>query len=510
MNVLKRFKYLMIAMFGLAFSLTLASCQKNEADPNGFYESKTNISEDGFDFDKAHLSSIIIDTSKAKTVFFLGEKFTAEGISITANFLNEDNKLGSLVTTDFTVDTKEVDMFNIGTYPVTVTFRYKSVVEKQKYDIDVISSELLASGKEYVGGIEVLYDDVKGVYSSNLGDNLDLDASNFTVVEHLFVGDKETSSNIIGTSDYSTDMNSNKSVKIDVSNVDVTKRGDYPVKVEYKPEAIMVDGQKLEYTVKAFIVIKILDPITKLEFVSGTTTFAATAGNFDYSDWKFNVTRKNSGVSSVNYNDKDFTVSGVVTFVSGTQEAKIEYLDLSLPIRVKLTITESVDYDIVTGNIYDLIENSSTGELECTGDVWKSTISVSANNEDLDSTGLFKINKPSAYATDRLNSSNMSKDVYDSLYFGNRPTVKGVDSYISVEMENPGILVVYAAATGDTVRDVCVFDAPNSGEEVGTYYTDGTKKIMQFVFEVEKAGTYYIQSFEGGVYVHGVVIAVAK
>ena len=104
----------------------------------------------------------------------------------------------------------------------------------------------------------------------------------------------------------------------------------------------------------------------------------------------------------------------------------------------------------------------------------------------------------------------MSKDVYDSLYFGNRPTVKGVDSYISVEMENPGILVVYAAATGDTVRDVCVFDAPNSGEEVGTYYTDGTKKIMQFVFEVEKAGTYYIQSFEGGVYVHGVVIAVAK
>ena len=137
MNVLKRFKYLMIAMFGLAFSLTLASCQKNEADPNGFYESKTNISEDGFDFDKAHLSSIIIDTSKAKTVFFLGEEFTTDGVSITANFLNDENKLGSIQTTDFTVDTKEVDMFNVGTYSVTIIYRYKDTVVKQKYEISI-------------------------------------------------------------------------------------------------------------------------------------------------------------------------------------------------------------------------------------------------------------------------------------------------------------------------------------------------------------------------------------
>ena len=513
MNVLKRFKYLMIAMFGLAFSLTLASCQKNEADPNGFYESKTNISEDGFDFDKAHLSSIIIDTSKAKTVFFLGEKFTAEGISITANFLNEDNKLGSLVTTDFTVDTKEVDMFNIGTYPVTVTFRYKSVVEKQKYDIDVISSELLASGKEYVGGIDLTYTSgaktYKGEFSMELGTQLNLDVNNFSVNEHVFIGDKEQGNpRPVASSEYSTD--GSKAVKIDATNVDTTKRGDYVIKVEYNPEPINVDGKKLEYTVKAFLIVHILDKITNVKFVSGTTSFAATAGTFDYLDWTFKVTRKNSGDSTITYNSKDFTVDGIVSFIAGSQAAKINYLDYDSVVTVPVTVTESVDYDIATGNIYKLVKNSSGDEV-CQGEVWKSALSTTkltnVLDENLDSSGMFKISKPSAYVERKLKDDGTANDKYGKVYFGQRPTIKGKGSYISVQMDNPGVLVVYAASTGSTPRDVCVFDAPDSGEEIGTEYI---VSLTQLEFKIEKAGTYYIQSFEGGIYVHGVVVAVAK
>ena len=160
MNMLRKFKYIALIGFALAFSLTLASCKKEEADPNGFYESTINKSADGYNFDEAHLSSITIDTSKDKTVFFLGEAFTTDGITITANFLNDDRKLGSLVTTDFTVDTKEVDMYNIGTYQVTIIYRYKDTVQKQKYSINVVSSVFESTPiLEYFAGLEATFAD---------------------------------------------------------------------------------------------------------------------------------------------------------------------------------------------------------------------------------------------------------------------------------------------------------------------------------------------------------------
>lgn len=522
MNVLRKFKLVFIAVLALLFSFSLASCNKVEQkeatgitdDDESFTTAKANISESGFNFDTANLSSIEIDVSKAKTTFFLGEDFSSEGVVVKANFLaNIDGErvTDSFTTTDFTVDYSDVDLYNIGTYPVEVTYRYKAIVYKKPYKVNVISSELAASGEEYVGGIDVKYNG-DGEYTMDLGTDFNAGITNFTVVQHTFKGYEEQNSKPIAQNKYSTD--GSKPVLINASSVNKDVRGDYVVKVEYTPDAVEYNGKTLNYKVSAFIIVHVIDPVTKLKFVSGTKSFSASANDFDYSDWKFSVTRKNSGVAEVDYNATDFVVKEVVPFVTGKQIAYVYYMDYTNPEEIELTITESTTYDIVKGNIYDVQKEEVDGETvsKCVGEIWSSEMTSSAVDFALDSSGIFKITKPTLGSkwNERLNSSGMSNDVCGSLYFGNRPTIKGAGSYISVEMKNPGILVVYAAGTNTTdTRDVCVYDAPDSGEEIGLEYVTGST-IKQFVFNIEKAGTYYIQSFEGGIYVHGLVVAIAK
>ncbi len=524
MNVLKKLKYLSIAALGLLFTLTVASCGKTSTitggssptnsgitdDDSSFSTAAANVSESGFNFDTAYLSSTTINTKNARTTFYLGEEFSSEGVVVEANYMQTiDGKrvTETLTSTNFTTDSSKVDMYNIGTYPVEVTYRYKATVYTTTYSINVISSELADSGEEYVGGIEVSYSasnvtaKSKTEYNIDLGKTFDATVSPFTISQHIFVGEEEKTSKPIGTKNYSTD--GSKSVKIDTSAVDTTKRGDYIVSVEYTPEALSYNDKEISYSVKAFIIVHVIDPITNVVFASGTQSFAATAGDFDFSDWTFTVTRKNSGASTVTYNANDFYVFEVVPFVSGNQAAKVNYMDYEATVTVNIVVTESVEYNITTGNIY---KNTDEG---CTGEVWTDNIDTSAVDVALDSTGLFKITKPNKYTLRPLKDTGFASDSYGKVYFGNRPTIKGKGSYISVTMENAGVLVVYAASTGTTQRDVCVYDAPDSGNEVGIGYVSDTK-VKQFIFEIEAAGTYYIQSFEGGIYVHGAVIAVKK
>lgn len=532
MNVLRKFKLVFIAVLAFLFTLTVTSCKKEEEGPvldydteeheltgiadddSSFTTAKANVSESGFNFDTAQLSSINIDVSNAKTTFFLGEDFSSEGVVVQANFLatiNGERKSESYNTTDFTVDSSHVDMFNIGTYPVEVTYRYKATVNKKSYNVNVISSEIANSGEEYVGGIDVKYKD-NAEYSLDLNQEFDANVLNFSVIQHFFKKNVETkNAKTIPSSKYSTD--GSKPVKIDASAVNTKVRGDYFVKVTYTPDSVWVDDKELTYSVTAFIMIHVLDPITGLKFVSGTQEFFASASDFDYSDWSFELTRKISGKGIVKYNETDFRVQGVVSFIKGKQTATVSYMDYAVDIEVAINVKESETYNITTGNIYNMADDpDNPGTLICKDGIWKSGLGTSTENTALDDSGVFKINKPSGYEDRYDTKKKLSKDKYGALYFGYRVKIAKTDSYVAVTMDNPGLLVIYAASPQDESRDVCVYSEPNlGGTEVGTIYTSAVKQqISQIVFEVKEAGTYYIQSFEGGIYLHGIVVAVAK
>ncbi|MBR6287850.1 MAG: bacterial Ig-like domain-containing protein [Acholeplasmatales bacterium] len=512
MNVRKKIKYLSITGLSLLGFLSLASCGKTinvtggtspsnsgiADNDDSFTTSSAHVSETGFNFDTAYLSSTNINTNAARTTFFLGEEFSSEGVVVEANYMQTidgQRVTETLVSTDFTVDSSDVDMYNLGEYPVEVTYRNKATVYTKTYTIKVISSELSASGLEYVGGIELKYNGMPYI-SVGKGSTFTLDYSKFSLTEHIFVGEEETKTKAVTDS-----FDGTGAVKINASKVSTDKFGNYVVSVEYTATPVVVGDKTVSYTIKSFIFAKVEDVITDFTFATGTTTLNAAADTLDFSDWKFNVTRQSSGLQVVDYNSNDFKVTGITPFILGTQKATVEYTGTDIKVEVDVTIVASEKYNIYLGNIY------------AGGEVWKDDVATSAEDVALDSTGIFKITKPAGYtnASGRLDGEGKSKDKYgDLISFGARPKINKAECYISVEMAKAGTIVIYAATSGSTEREIVVVDAKTDGKTVGSFKVPETKAIVSYSVKVDKPGTYYIQCLKDGAYLHGVVAAVEK
>ncbi len=515
----------------LGFSvLALGSCARgigtlttNQAIDN---QNATDSASDDFDYAAATMTSISIVESTAKTKFYLGDEFSSEGLTAKATFVSYAG--GSAVsksfeTQDLTVDSSNVDFYNVGTYPVKVTYRYMRTVRSTTYNVQVISSEFDAAGVEYVGGIEVTYFNKKSYdYALDTSGKTQMTLNQFRVKLHYYKSGVELEDKAAFASKtlYGTDASAK--IFIDYSTVNFAVRGTYIAKVTYTADPVTINGKSVSYKVNSFVIINVNDDVTTFSFYSGTTSFVADVNDIDYSDWKFKVTRKISGVEIVDYSPEMFTISGISPFVEGEQTAVVVCAELAnMAKSVKVTITESEKYTITTGNIYDVTIDAS-GNPVYGGEVFKAKDDMGgrygetpANFEgtfELDSSGMFSITNADNYE-DRSKPDN-----FGSLYFGTRIRIKGANSYISITVSGPAKIVVYAAATGDnSSRDIGIYDVEGNlirdaeGNELQEFTNESylKGKVEQFIFEVDEAGTYLVKSMLQ-TWVYGFVIAVEK
>lgn len=514
MNLFKKIGLLVIA--GVSF-FTLASCDNKNNNNN----TPNNTEETGFDYDKANFTSIALDETTVKKTFYLGESFTSEGLTANANFVlyNADGTVekSSFKTTDLTIDSSNVDFYNVGRYPVKATYRYGKIVRETTYDVDVISSEYDASGVEYVGGIEVTYVNKK-VYDYDLDatGTKTINLNQFRVKVHYYKSGAEIEEKAEIITDRSLYGTTNdKKIYVDYSNVNLSKKGTYIAKVTYAADPVVINGQSKPNVVKSFVVINVNDQVETFSFYSGTTSFVADVNDIDFSDWKFEVTRKISGKAIVDYNPEMFEITGISPFVVGNQKASVICFEkANLAKEVPVVITESPKYTIVTGNIYD-VSVDGDGNPVYGGEVFTKAEDLTNATEGthvLDSTGMFKITNITKYEDRKAGA-----DKYGSLNFGVRMSVKGAASF-SITVTGPAKIVIYAASTGDnSSRDVGLYDAAGNllyddeGNEL-QYFTDDRylkQHIEQFMFEVKEAGTYYLKS-ELQIYFHGCVVAMEK
>ncbi len=509
--------------------LALASCAKgigtltnNQASDQ---QNATDTAGDDFDYDSATMTSISIVESTAKTKFYLGDEFSSEGLTANANFVtyvNGSPVSHSFQTKDLTVDSSNVDFYNVGTYPVKVQYRYKRTVRTTTYNVQVISSEFDASGVEYIGGIEVTYANKKAFdYDLDLSGTKTMNIKQFRVKLHFYKNGEEVevpaSQSAVSNSLFGTTADSK--VFIDYSNVNLKKKGTYIAKITYTADPVTINGKSVSYKVNSFVIINVNDLVESFSFYSGTTSFVADVVDVDFSDWKFKVKRKVSGEEIVDYSPELFSISGVSPFVVGSQKASIvctELADFSQTVNV--TITESAQYEIVTGNIYT-VSTDGEGNTVYGGEVFKKLDDYPANTKitegtyRLDSSGLFYITNAKNYE-DR----SAGADRYGSLNFGERITVKGSSSYFAITVTGPAKIVVYAASSGNnSSRDIGLYSADGAllydaeGNEK-QYFTDEAnlkQVIEQFIFEVDEAGTYLIKS-DLQAYIHGFVLAMEK
>ncbi len=521
MNLLKKFGIL--ACFGTAV-LALGSCTKfinNGVDVEKQVEKNDAGESDKFDFENSNMTSISIVESTAKKKFYLGDEFSSEGLTANVNFVgtvNGERTSASFQTQDLTVDYSNVDFYNVGTYPVKVQYRYRKTVRNTTYDVQVISSEFDDAGIEYVGGIEVTYANKKAFdYDLDLTGTKKININQFRVKAHYYKNgvEIEDKAQLIDKSNFGTTADAK--VFIDYSNVNLKKRGTYIAKITYTADPVTINGKSVPNKVNSFVLINVNDEVETFSFYSGTTTYVADVTDVSFSDWKFKVTRKISGDEIVDYDPEMFTITGVSPFVVGVQKASIVCKELpNLARGVNVTITESQKYNIVTGNIYT-VSTDAEGNAIYGGEVFKKLEDLGGTATEgtyqLDSSGVFSVTNATKYEDRKAGA-----DKYGSLNFGQRITIKKESSYISIKVDGPARIVVYAASTGDnSSRDVGLYSVDGSllydseGNELQYFTDEGNLKqvIEQFVFDVDAAGTYLLKS-ELQVYVNGFVVAMEK
>ena len=460
---MKKIKNIVFLFLGVLSVLTISSCDK-EKDPE---YPVIDMTDDEIEME---LSSIIVDTSNAKTRFYLGEEFSSEGLKVKAIYTkdlgNEEIEQKEVEVTQFSVDTEYVNMSKTGQYFVTIIYRDGIQKVSTFYTITVGNSFFPESGVKYLAGIEA---DVKEI-EINQGEKFELPPVSISAKY------------MVGTEIVEEKNVPSKALTIDTSSVDTNRKGTYMIKYTLKSN-VTIEGKVYEIEESTFILVKVLNSVKGITFVSGTTTQAATVKGLDCSDWKFSVDLEIGDNQEITYNSDSFEITGFSTLVAGKYVANVAYYEdgEEVSTTVDIEITEAVGEKIV--QCRDFGESRGIDSRTRFGDGFyfyggpRTTVETkNGSTEGIDFTARFK-----------LNGAGTSTDRFFEVY-----------------MPNKGILVLYYETSSvGTERIMNMMD--QTGSIIHSFATATT--IAKEVIEIEEAGTYYFASQSGGMNIWGCILS---
>ena len=457
MRKMKKIIFLLLGFLGLT---TITSC----GDPN---YPIIDMKDDEIEME---LSSIIIDTSNAKTRFYLGEEFSSEGLKVTAVYTKEINseetEETSVEVDKFSIDTEYVNMDKTGQYYVTVIFRDGIQKVSSFYIITVGNSFFPESGVKFLAGIEA---DIKEV-TLKQGDKFELPAVSITAKY------------MVGTEIVEEKTVPSKALEIDYSSVDPNKKGTYMIKYTLKSK-VTIEGKEYDIEESTFILVKVLNKIKGISFVSGDTSQAATVRGLDCSDWIFSVDLEIGENQKINYNSEDFQITGVNTLVAGKYDVTVTYFEDGEEVSTNLDveITEAVGEKIV--QCLDFGESRGITSRSRFGDGFyfyggpRTTVEAKTGSTDgIDFTARFK-----------LNGAGTNTDRFFELYMPNKGT----------------IVLYYETSSVGTERIMNLMDS--TGSIIHSFATATT--IAKEIIEIQEAGTYYFASQSGGMNIWGCILS---
>lgn len=500
--------FALTAMLGLS----LASCNENNNQPvdndpiDAVDTSKYPVIDMEVAVKQKQLSSISIDTTNVKTSYYIGEKFSTEGLVVKSNWISyvdgTPQNAGSEEVKDYTVDTSDVNMSVMGSYPVLINYRVGAKLVQATYNITVGSSYLDSLGIEYLAGITP----DQTIFDFDLGGDFTPPAPTFTL--HYMKNGVETEKTHVATGVEAL------SIVPDDSAVDTTKKGIYMVKYSYRVSKYTDEetGKKVEaYNVVSYVIVNMRNPITSIALKEGTTSFEASVFDLDFSSWVITTTRKNGDTEDISYSPELFTITGLNKFYPGNATATItsvENNDVSTSVNVTINNSSTMNIMVIDDLSSPGNWTKTTPNAEGTGAFDDSKTSLKYRE------GVFAINSkvsianPSKVEIKRFNDKQVYNDQFDGLNFYVRVSVVKA-SYIEIVMDAPGQIIVYNAASGEgDPRPVALYDSEE--KLLDTKYNSGIKQdIAASSFEIPAAGTYRIVCSKGG-YVHGIVIAENK
>ncbi len=455
-------------------------------------------------------SSISVDYSNVKTLYYFGEEFSSEGLVVKNNFVknysNGKRESYSEETELYSIDTSEVDFNTVGVYPVTISSRVGSVINMRSYNVVVKANPFDdVKNLSYFGGLNIEYitgDSFNKTYK--VQDKFNFSSSLVKASIHVVKIDAE------GNKTENDATTNPQALTIDTSNVPVdsngylTTRGTFIIKYSFT-QKLTIDGIEVENKIESFTYVTVDNPVTNIEKISvDDTTFEATITSLDLSKWKFRVTREIGEPEEIYYSKDLFTVTGLNQYIPMEQEAQITLNESPEQIvKVKVTITPSSLYNI----FLQLDLNKGMEKVDVNGDPVLDTEGNPTYNTPFTNTTRTQVDSDGyCYGT------NIVREIKprncDGIGFSVRVKVElsSKSGAFEVVMPKAGKILIFVASTGDDARPVNV----SLNDESITEIVAKTKDVpTRYEIDVKEAGTI---SFTGEkqFYVYGAIIVTER
>lgn len=349
---MKKLKSLLLffvcGLVACAMAIPLAAC--NDGTGGG---------GDGSSEDNRVLQSITVDSFDAKVNFAVGEEFSYEGLTVTANYLVLGESITTAtedVTSKVDFDTSEFDSSKAGTYTVYLSYTYGTVTMYGDYNVNVLSDL-----EGTIAGLEVTYDGARQIdlTAENPTATIDLTKIKVTRMSGDTVDDVGETILPEGnyTLSYSKDGGALTAVEAGATSLSGLTKGVYSI---YALSTYTLGNETFEMS--GFVTVFVVDSLASIaKDEGGTLTYDYGADvNTIGSDWTFTATYGSGATVKLNAEDVDFGER--VNDSEGENSVTVSYTEevLKYDAEADDAVTDSVTVDCdVT---YTIGENPNAGQ----------------------------------------------------------------------------------------------------------------------------------------------------
>ncbi len=442
------------------------------------------------------LQTLNVDTSNAKTEYFVGQEFTAEGIVVTASLGKSETEIKETVTlnaNEYTVDSSAYNKDEAGTYSIKVSYTLKDVTLEKSYDVTVSV---------------VNFDGLKVTLADGTSDTVTLSAEATTAlidVTKIVVNEINPSDGTVGnvTTEYSVALYKGEEKITLTDNKANVGGGVYQIWVSKASEVIA------DSTREAFVNIYVVDDLASIALNEGATLSQDAGEDVISATWNFTATYASGATKELTI--ADVTIEGLDTKTVGTDvKATVSYTDTNAK-GVVVTKTTDVLYTITPASGTTVVRVSADiGALVTEGTLSVATITSETTLAD----GISVLaNSAKSVAIDA------NKKSVDGYSFTHRLKLSGAGSIdtrsIKIEAAGKAKITVYmmSSSSADS-RSVGLYVADSTVTEgnVGLKLIDGTAQtvggaaLAKYEYTVSEAGTYYLAAATGGTNVYYITV----
>lgn len=490
---MKKLKSLLLffvcGLVACAMAIPLAACNDGTGGGGG---------GDGSSEDNRVLQSITVDSFDAKVNFAVGEEFSYEGLTVTANYLVLGESITTAtedVTSKVDFDTSEFDSSKAGTYTVYLSYTCGTVTMYGDYNVNVLSDL-----EGTIAGLEVTYDGARQIdlTAENPTATIDLTKIKVTRMSGDTVDDVGETILPEGnyTLSYSKDGGALTAVEAGATSLSGLTKGVYSI---YALSTYTLGNETFEMS--GFVTVFVVDSLASIaKDEGGTLTYDYGADvNTIGSDWTFTATYGSGATVKLNAEDVDFGER--VNDSEGENSVTVSYTEevLKYDSEADDAVTDSVTVDCDVTYTIGENPNPDPGPSELTD--------VEFNVNDLEigditaNTNLTADGKISVAATaEKAVTVDANDKTYGGIDFTRRLKLngKGSDTERSVKLlvEGDATIKVYAlSGSSSEDRSLNLYDS-----EFKSLITDQIAAgkptdadLSELTYSVS-AGTYYLAS----------------